>query len=114
MLHLAETDGTVPLLLQVRLLHWHVTQLRKQSVGLLVRVSEDTRLEQELLEFNEHASLLQTVRLLTLSVDHVQLLQVGQFEDRLDFRIHQGVELLVRGTLQMGQVVLGLGEVRVS
>jgi hypothetical protein len=54
------------------------------------------------------------VRLLTLSVDRVQLLQVGQFEDRLDLRIHQGEELLVRGTLQMGQVLLGLGEVRVS
>jgi hypothetical protein len=50
------------------LFQWHITKLSKQSVGLLVSVGEDTGLEEELLEFNEHSPLLETVRLLTLRV----------------------------------------------
>jgi|LauGreDrversion4_2_1035121.scaffolds.fasta_scaffold65358_1 hypothetical protein len=51
-------------------------------------VGEDTRLQEELLELNEHTALLKVLGLNTLIVDLLELFEVGLLKDARDLCIN--------------------------
>ena len=63
------SEGLVPLLCQVNFLEGHALDLLKGAGELLILVGKDSRLEEELLEPNEHSALLQVVSFLASIMD---------------------------------------------
>lgn len=113
-LHLAEGDIPIPLLLHVRLLERHVGQDLLQAVALLGHGGQDARLEEEFLELDEHPALLKALRLHAAVEDVLQLLKVGVLKDLLDLPVDELVELLGGRFLQGGNVLADFPEVGVS
>lgn len=94
MLELTEGLLSVPGLGQVDLLEREVLDDAVGALEFLVGVGQDTRLEEELLEFDKHTSLLKVMRFNTAIVDGLKLFKVSILEDLLDLRVDQLVELL--------------------
>jgi hypothetical protein len=86
-LHLPVALFAVPLLSEVGLLQGHVVYDGHQTLGLLVAISQDSRLEQELLEPDKHPAFLESLGLDTLGVDLRKLLKVCLLEDALDLGV---------------------------
>jgi len=113
-LHISDGNLSIPLLLHVRLLQRHICKYLLHLVELLSNECQYSGLEQELLELDKHPSLFETLRLYTLIVNVLKLLQVGILEDRLNLRVNQVIEILARGFLESLQILTGLCEVGVS
>jgi hypothetical protein len=78
----------------MRLFEGHVLELKQLSVELILLVSEHSRLIEELLKVDDHASFFQVVSLLASVVDVLKVFEVGGLEDLLDVLVHEGVEFL--------------------
>ena len=65
-----------------------------QAVALLGHSGQDARLEEELLELDEHSALLKTLCLNAAVENVLQLLKIGILEDLLDLAIDELIEFL--------------------
>lgn len=93
-IHLSDCRCAIPLFFQMWLLVRQVSQNLLEAVDFIGDGGENTRLEQELLEFNEHTTFFQTLSLHTTIVDLLKLLEIGFLEDLLDLFVNYLIEIL--------------------